>query len=170
MTSTTPPPGSGGVTEEHLQRAMTQAVAYCIDHVTRGGLPFVGILVLPDGTLTRPGTNEVARTGDPSAHAEVQAIRAAALQHGEHALHGAVLLATGEPCTMCYQFAADHGITHVRYAVSADEAARRGFDYRRPHTSTAARRLADAATRLRVPEALTPFTTRSRATTPTSPF
>lgn len=69
------------------------------------------------------------------------------------------LLATGEPCGLCYRFADHHGITQVFYSVSADEAGAHGFDYRDSYTILGAgpsslRRTA----RVRpVDDALTPF-------------
>lgn len=145
--------------EGRLAAAMAEAVAHATDHAAAGGLPFVGVLVLTDSTVTAPGTNRVRETGDVTAHAEVEAIRAAGARHGADALAGAVLLATGEPCALCYQYAADHGVTDVRYAVGVDEAAGLGFDYRGPHRGPGGRALAAAATPLRIPGATAPFTT-----------
>lgn len=66
-----------------------------------GDVP-VGALVLgPDGTVIGRGHNEREAVGDPTAHAEVVAIRQAAEQVGEWRLSGCTLVVTLEPCTMC---------------------------------------------------------------------
>ena len=66
-----------------------------------GDVP-VGALVLgPDGTLLGRGHNEREAGGDPTAHAEVVAIREAARAVGEWRLSGCTLVVTLEPCTMC---------------------------------------------------------------------
>lgn len=114
-----------------LAPVMRRAVAACTAHVDAGGLPFVGVVVDVAGeVISGFGTNRVAETGDPTAHAEVVAMREALARHGPDSLAGSTLLATGEPCGLCYRFALDHGITTVAVAVDRDEVARLGFDYR----------------------------------------
>lgn len=62
----------------------------------------VGAVVLgPDGAVLATGRNEREATGDPTAHAEVLALRAAARTRGEWRLSGCTLVVTLEPCTMC---------------------------------------------------------------------
>lgn len=62
----------------------------------------VGCVVLdPDGAIIGQGHNARERAGDPTAHAEVVAIRAAARQLGTWRLEGCTLVVTLEPCTMC---------------------------------------------------------------------
>ncbi len=66
-----------------------------------GDVP-VGCVVLdPDGTVLGAGRNAREADGDPTAHAEVVAIRAAAAARGEWRLDGSTLVVTLEPCTMC---------------------------------------------------------------------
>lgn len=82
-----------------LTALMERAVDACATHVAAGGLPFVGVVVDSTGdVMSEFGVNRVAETGDPTAHAEVVAMRDAMTTHGLHAFSGAVLLATGEPC------------------------------------------------------------------------
>jgi tRNA(adenine34) deaminase len=61
----------------------------------------VGALVVRDNTLLGEGWNQVISAADPSAHAEVVALRAAARHVGNYRLSGATLYVTLEPCTMC---------------------------------------------------------------------
>lgn len=113
-----------------LQAVMEQAVARCVTHVESGGLPFVGVLVDDTGVISDFGVNRVHETGDPSAHAEIVAMRDAMRTRGLATLNGTSLLATGEPCGLCYRFAIRHGVKTVYVAVDRDEVAAFGFDYR----------------------------------------
>lgn len=65
-----------------------------------GDVP-VGALVVVDGLVVARRRNERESSGDPTAHAEVLAIRDAAAAVGERRLHGATLVVTLEPCPMC---------------------------------------------------------------------
>lgn len=109
----------------HLRDAVQLALA----EVERGGIPFAGVVLHPAAGVLGTGVNRVLVEHDPTAHAEIVALRAAA-RNDPALVAESVLLASGEPCGMCYRAAFDHGIGTVYYAVSADEAARYGFDYR----------------------------------------
>lgn len=61
----------------------------------------VGALVVRDGEILGEGWNQVIAAADPTAHAEVVALRAAAQRVGNYRLPGATLFVTLEPCTMC---------------------------------------------------------------------
>lgn len=115
---------------EQLHREMRTAVDFSTRHVDGGGLPFVGVVADDSGIISRLGVNEVHETGDPSAHAEIVAMRDALSSHGRELLTGTILLATGEPCGLCYRFAIDHGIDTIYTAVDRDTVAAFGFDYR----------------------------------------
>ncbi|WP_327067760.1 tRNA adenosine(34) deaminase TadA [Kitasatospora sp. NBC_01250] len=81
--------------------AMRLAIAEAALATGTGDVP-VGALVLgPDGTVIGRGHNEREAVGDPTAHAEVQAIRQAAQAVGEWRLTGCTMIVTLEPCTMC---------------------------------------------------------------------
>lgn len=117
--------------ETALRSVMDQAVGACTYHVDTGGLPFVGVVVNQAGeVISGFGTNQVAETGDPTAHAEVVAMREAMTRHGSEDLTGTVLLATGEPCGLCYRYAINHGIEAIYVAADRNEVAAYGFDYR----------------------------------------
>ena len=80
-----------------MRRALDEAA-----QAAQGGDVPVGALVLgPDGTLLATGHNEREATGDPTAHAELVAVRRAADQLGGWRLTGCTLVVTLEPCTMC---------------------------------------------------------------------
>ncbi len=66
-----------------------------------GDVPIGAVLLGPDGAVLAAGGNERELTGDPTAHAEVVALRRAAAAVGEWRLTGCTLVVTLEPCTMC---------------------------------------------------------------------
>lgn len=146
-----------------LTALMADAVAYAVEHVDSGGLPFVDQLVSDDGYVSAYGVNRVRETGDHTAHAEIMAIRLA--RRGS--VRGLHLVATGEPCGLCYRFAAQHGIASVHYAVDRDDAAAYGFDYRASYATLGADHLelTRTALRLPVPHRLAPFQAYARKET-----
>lgn len=140
-----------------LEALMADAVEVSIRHVESGGIPFVGLLVAGDGWVSDPGVNLVRETGDPTAHAEIVAIRKAVKDRGRSGLEGVTLLATGEPCALCYRVAVSHGIATVCFAVGRDTAAEWGFDYRAGYDADRLS-LAVTAQHLPVERGLAPFT------------
>ena len=66
-----------------------------------GDVPVGAIVLGPTGQVLGTGRNERERTGDPTAHAEIVALRQAATRLGEWRLTGCTLVVTLEPCTMC---------------------------------------------------------------------
>ncbi|TQM72053.1 tRNA(Arg) A34 adenosine deaminase TadA [Actinomadura hallensis] len=145
--------------EEEVAGLMADAVAFGAKHVEAGGLPFVGLLLADDGYVSDPGVNLVQETGDPSAHAEIVAMRATLRDLGRADLAGSWLLATGEPCGLCYRSALDHRVERVFVAVDADTAAAWGFDYRPSYRALGIdrARLTGFVRRLPVPDGLLPF-------------
>jgi guanine deaminase len=145
--------------DTHLRGFMEAAVEFTIRHVESGGLPFVGVLVGDDGYVSDHGVNLVQETADPSAHAEIVAMRAAIRDRGSSDLQGTSLLATGEPCGRCYRFAFDRGVDRVYIAVDADTVADWGFDYRHTYPTFGVDRsqLTGIAHRLPVARGLEPF-------------
>ncbi len=79
---------------------MRRAIALSCQGVAEGGGPF-GAVVVKDGAVIGEGSNAVVPRHDPTAHAEVMAIRAACAALGTHDLTGAVIYARCEPCPMC---------------------------------------------------------------------
>jgi tRNA(adenine34) deaminase len=66
-----------------------------------GDVPVGAVVYGPDGTELASGHNEREQSGDPTAHAEILALRRAAAARGEWRLDGCALVVTVEPCTMC---------------------------------------------------------------------
>jgi len=147
-----------------------ETVAYATEHVHGGGIPFTAVVLDLDGQVLGRGVNRVREHHDPTAHAEVEAIRDACRAAGSAHLHAMTLLASGEPCAMCYLSALVAGISRVRFAVDRDEAAAHGFDYRGTYSLFTTDPLAWrslAASKLSVPQSLQPFLAfRSRLQVP----
>ncbi len=80
---------------------MREALAEARAAVGTGDVPIGAVVVDPDGRVVGRGRNEREALGDPTAHAEVVALRAAAAARGEWRLDGCTLVVTLEPCTMC---------------------------------------------------------------------
>jgi tRNA(Arg) A34 adenosine deaminase TadA len=92
----------------------------------RGG-PF-GAVVARGGVIVARGWNAVTSSIDPTAHAEVVAIRRACRKLGSFSLAGCVLYASCEPCPMCLAAAYWARVDRLVYAATRDDAARAGFD------------------------------------------
>ena len=110
---------------EWLQRT----VALATSNVASGGGPF-GALIVRDGELIAEGQNRVTANLDPTAHAEVVAIRAACQLIGDFSLAGATLYTSCEPCPLCLSAALWARVDRVVHAADRDDAARGGFDDR----------------------------------------
>ncbi|MDY6842272.1 MAG: nucleoside deaminase [Pseudomonadota bacterium] len=109
---------------------LEELVAYSTEHVHNGGIPFTAFVIDANGVVLGRGVNRVQEHKDPTAHAEVEAIRDACRTLAVPYLRGTTLLASGEPCAMCYLNAMFAGVDQVIYVVDRDDAARAGFDYR----------------------------------------
>jgi tRNA(Arg) A34 adenosine deaminase TadA len=92
----------------------------------RGG-PF-GSVVVSGGRIVGEGANQVTSTNDPTAHAEVVAIRAACAALGTHDLSGCEIYASCEPCPMCLAAIYWARIGRIYYGNGRADAARIGFD------------------------------------------
>lgn len=148
-----------------LAPLMRETIAISSTHVHRGGIPFAALVVGAEGNVLGRGVNRVREQLDPTAHAEIDAIRDACRRHHLTHLHGATLLASAEPCAMCYLNALHAGISQVLFAADRDEAAAHGFDYRGGYAGFANDPTgwpSLAAGKLAVPAALEPFTAFAR--------
>lgn len=89
------------MTGGRFEDAMRRAIAVAGPAAGHGDVPVGAVLLGPDGSVLGEGRNERELTGDPTAHAEVLALRRAAVWAGSWRLSGCTLVVTLEPCTMC---------------------------------------------------------------------
>jgi guanine deaminase len=107
---------------------MRKAIALATENVVSGcGGPF-GAVVVRDGEIVATGVNLVTSTNDPTAHAEVVAIRAACKSLGDFQLTGCVVYTSCEPCPMCLSALYWSRCDAIFYGNSAADAAAAGFD------------------------------------------
>ena len=147
--------GGGVLSAGGTQR---RAIELSLRNVAEGGGPF-GAVVARGGEIVAEGVNRVTAQCDPTAHAEVAAIRAAARKLGTFDLSGCDIYASCEPCPMCLGAIYWARLDRLFYAATKDDAARAGFDdafiYRELALDPSQRRL--ATTRLLGDEALATF-------------
>jgi tRNA(Arg) A34 adenosine deaminase TadA len=107
---------------------LRRAIELAIQNVYDGaGGPFAAVIVR-DGRIVGEGVNTVTATNDPTAHGEVNAIRAACKALGTFTLAGCELYTSCEPCPMCLAACYWARIDAIYYGSSAADAARAGFD------------------------------------------
>lgn len=107
---------------------LLRAIDLSSEHVRLGrGGPF-GAVVVKDATIIGEGCNEVTSSNDPTAHAEIVAIRRACDAVGSFSLAGAVIYASCEPCPMCLAAIYWARLTRLVFANSRAQAAAIGFD------------------------------------------
>ena len=107
---------------------MARAIQLSIENVRSGrGGPF-GAVIVRDGKIVAEGVNEVTSTNDPTAHAEVLAIRRACLKLGTFELKDCELYTSCEPCPMCLGAIYWARLSHLYFANTAEDAAKIGFD------------------------------------------
>jgi guanine deaminase len=107
---------------------MREAIRLSVENVqVRGGGPF-GCVVVKDGQIIARGFNQVTATNDPTAHAEVDAIRKACAALGTFQLDGCDLYTSCEPCPMCLGAIYWARPARVFYGNTKQDAAAIGFD------------------------------------------
>lgn len=97
---------------------MEKALRIAEQAAAAGEVPVAAILVGRDGELVSAAGNEIVQLHDPTAHAEMQAMRAAAKQLGNERLIGTTLYVTLEPCAMCVGAISLARVKRVVYAAS----------------------------------------------------
>lgn len=108
------------------QRFLCEAIELAQANMEGGGRPF-GAVVVRDGKVVATGVNEIVRTNDPTAHAELMALRAASRILGSPNLAGCTVYASGHPCPMCLAAMRLSGVSEVCYAHSNDDGAPYGL-------------------------------------------
>jgi guanine deaminase len=106
---------------------LREAIALAVESAGGDGGPF-GAVVARGEEVIATGTNRVTASGDPTAHAEIVAIRRAAEKLGTHDLSGCTLYASTEPCPMCLAATWWARIDEIVFAADRHAAARAGFD------------------------------------------
>lgn len=107
-------------------RFLCEAIELAHANIAKGGRPF-GAVVVKNGEVIASGVNEIHSTNDPTAHAELTAIRAASRKLGSPNLAGCAVYASGHPCPMCMAAMRMAGIGNVTYAYSNDDGAPYGL-------------------------------------------
>ncbi len=112
------------MTKEELMR---RAIALSIESVKSGGGPF-GAVIARDGAIIAEGSNRVTIDNDPTAHAEVNTIRAACRKLGTFDLSGCEIYTSCEPCPMCFGAIYWAHLDKIYFANDRKDAAAIGFD------------------------------------------
>jgi len=108
------------------ERFLRQAIELAHTNLEKGGRPF-GAVVVKDGNVVATGVNEIHSTNDPTAHAELTAIRTASRKLGSPNLDGCAIYASGHPCPMCMAAMRLAGVSKVYYGYSNDDGAPYGL-------------------------------------------
>ena len=107
---------------------MARAIQLSLDNVRYGnGGPF-GAVIVKEGSIVAEGVNRVTATSDPTAHAEVTAIREACSKLGAFELRGCEIYTSCEPCPMCLGAIYWARLARIYYGNVAADAAKAGFD------------------------------------------
>jgi len=106
---------------------MRRAIELSVQSVGLGGGPF-GAVIVKDGKIVAEASNRVTLDNDPTAHAEVNAIRQAARSLGRFDLSGCDIYTSCEPCPMCLGAIYWARIDHIYYGCNRKDAADAGFD------------------------------------------
>lgn len=117
------------IPEGLLMECADKAIDLAISNVKEDGLPFAAIVVDQNGEIIGKGVNQVAKHLDCTAHAEIQAMREASGNEKNFSLKGTTLIASGEPCALCYMAIRMAEIMKVIIVSDRYEAEKHGFDY-----------------------------------------
>jgi len=105
---------------------MEMAAKLAEDNVDRGGGPF-GAVIVRDGKIISTGVNTVTIDNDPTAHAEVNAIREACRKEGTFSLKGCTVYSSCEPCPMCLSALYWAGVSRIFFGNTQKDADRINF-------------------------------------------
>lgn len=109
---------------------LREAIRLAVENVESGrGGPF-GAVIVREGLIIARGTNQVTALRDPTAHAEVVAIRAACQVRHDFSLAGCEIYTSCEPCPLCLAAIYWAHLDRIHYAATCDQAAEAGFDDR----------------------------------------
>lgn len=100
---------------------LDQAIKLAFDNIEQGGRPF-GAVVVKGGEVIATGVNRMQADCDPTAHAELLALRAAGKALRSPRLDGCEVYASGQPCPMCFAAMRMAGVEKIRFAYSNEQA------------------------------------------------
>lgn len=112
---------------EEDARFMEMAIQLSEENIDNGGGPF-GAVIVKNGEVIATGTNRVVPNSDPTAHAEVMAIRSACEKLGTFQLDGCTVYSSCEPCPMCLSALYWAGVDRICYGNTKDDAKAINFD------------------------------------------
>lgn len=104
------------------RKFLEQAIELAMENKQNGGRPF-GALLVKDDKVVSTGVNNMLKTFDPSAHAELEAIRKATADARSLDLSGSTIYASSQPCPLCLAAIAMTGVSRVIYAFDNSDAA-----------------------------------------------
>lgn len=110
------------------QEFMKEAVRLSLENMQKNAWWPFGAVIVKDGKIVGRGRNKVTSTNDPTAHAEVSAIRDACANLKTFDLSGCEIYTSCEPCPMCYGAISRARIKKIRYGNTWKDAAEIGFD------------------------------------------
>lgn len=103
------------------RKFMELAAKLAEENIDRGGGPF-GAVIVKDGEIVATGVNSVTLTNDPTAHAEVNAIRAACAARETFSLAGCTVYSSCEPCPMCLSALYWAGVSKIYFGNTQEDA------------------------------------------------
>lgn len=106
---------------------LQQAIDLAVQSARQQGGPF-GAIIVKNGKIIGKGHNQVTESCDPSAHAEIMAIRDACKTVNDHKLNDCIIYSSCEPCPMCMSAIYWARIPKLVFAATAKDAAKAGFD------------------------------------------
>ncbi|MEZ5524104.1 MAG: nucleoside deaminase [Pseudomonadales bacterium] len=105
----------------HNQEFLNQALALAVENVKQGGRPF-GAVVVKNSVIIASGVNRIRQDSDPTAHAELLALREAGKVLQTTRLDECTVYASGQPCPMCLAAMRLAGVKKIIFAYSNDQA------------------------------------------------
>ena len=110
-----------------IEKFMIKAIELSVKSIKMGGGPF-GAIVVKDNEIIGEGNNSVINSNDPTAHAEIVAIRKACSSINSYDLSGAVIYSSCEPCPMCLSAIWWARIRKIYFGNTREDASKIGFD------------------------------------------
>jgi len=112
---------------DYTEKFMRKAIALSMENIKKGGGPF-GAVIVKDGKIIATGVNRVTANTDPTAHAEVNAIRKASKKLGTFDLVGCDIYTSCEPCPMCFSAIHWARIPKIFYSTTIEQVKKLGFN------------------------------------------